>query len=69
MTISEEGPSVEDFSPDHAINAWYSKKMLQVGRKTSHKYPTKRRRTNTGTINLAGVTLSDLENNTGSDDN
>ena len=27
-----------------------AKKMQQVGGKTSHKYPTKRVRTNTGTI-------------------
>ena len=26
MILSEEGPSVEDFNPDHAINAWHSKK-------------------------------------------
>ena len=26
MIISEEGPSAEDFNPDHANNAWYGKK-------------------------------------------
>ena len=69
MIISEEGPSVENFNPDHAINDWYSKKMQQVGGETSHKYPVRRERTNIGTTDLARVTLSDLENDTDSDDN
>ena len=69
MIISEEGPSVEDFNPDHAINTWYGKKMRRFGGETSHKYPAKRARTNSGTINLARVTLSDLENDKKSDDN
>ena len=66
MIIREEGPSVEDFNPGHAINAWYDK-MRRVGgthKYPSHKYPAKRARTNKGTINLARVTLSDLENDT-----
>ena len=37
---------MEDFNPDHAINAWYGKKMQRVGSETSHKYPAKRARTN-----------------------
>ena len=56
MIISEEGPSAEDFNPDHANNAWYGKKkMQQVGGERSHKYPAKKART----IDLARVTLSD----------
>ena len=69
MILSEEGPSVEDFNPDHAINAWHSKKMWQVGCETSHKYPAERTRTNTRTIDLARVTLSDIKYDIGSDDN
>ena len=69
MIISEEGPSVEGFNPDHAFNAWYSKKMQQVEGETSHEYPAKRARINTGKIDWARVTLSDLENGTDSDDN
>ena len=68
MIISKEGP-VEEFNPDHAINAWYSKKMRRLGGETSHKYQANRARTNTGAIDLARATLSDLENNTDSDDN
>ena len=56
MIISEEGPSAEDFNPDHANNARYGKKkMQQVGGEGSHKYPAKKART----IDLARVTLSD----------
>ena len=44
-------------------------KMWQVGGETSHKCPAKQARTNTGTTDLARVTLSDLENDTDSDDN
>ena len=69
MIVSKEGPSVEGFKPDHAIKACYGEKMQWVGGETSHKYPVKRPRRNTGTINLARVTLSDLENGTDSDDN
>ena len=69
MIISEEGTFVEDFNPDCAINAWYDEKMRRFGGETSHKYPAKKARTNTGTIDLARVTLSDLENGTDSDDN
>ena len=69
MIRSEEGPSVENFNPDHAINDWYGKKMQQVGGETSLKYPARRARTNIGTTDLARVTLSDLENDTDSDDN
>ena len=68
MILSEEGPSVEDFNPDHAINAWHSKKMWQVGCETSHKYPAERTRTNTRTIDLARVTLSDIKYDIDSDD-
>ena len=64
VIITKEGSSVEDFKADHAINAWYREKMWRVGGETSHKYSAKRARTNTGTINLARVTLSDLENDT-----
>ena len=69
MIITEEGPSAEDFNLEHATDARYSKKMWQVGGETLHKYPAKRARTNTTTIDLARVTLSDLENDTGSVDN
>ena len=59
MIIREEGPSVEDFDPDHAINAWYNENMWRFGGETSHKYPAKKARTCTGTIDLVRVTLSD----------
>ena len=41
MIIRKEVPSVEDFNPDHAINAWHGEKMQRVGGETSHKYPAK----------------------------
>ena len=63
MIISREGPSVEDFNPDHASNAWYRVKCDEL--EVRHdKYPAKRARTNTGTIDLVTVTLCDLENDT-----
>ena len=55
MIISKEGPSVADFNPGHAINAWYGEKMRRVGGETLHKYPAKRARINTATINLSYV--------------
>ena len=59
MIVSEEGPSVEDFDPDHAINAWYDENMWWFGGETSHKYPAKKARAYTSTIDLTRVTLSD----------
>ena len=56
MIMSEEDPSVEDFNPDHEINTAYGEKMGQFGVETSHKYPAKRARTNTRTIDWARVT-------------
>ena len=60
---------MEDFNPDHAIYAWYAEKMQRVGGETSHKHPAKKARTNKRTIDLARVTLSDLENDKDSDNN
>ena len=37
MIISEEGPSVEDFNPVHAINTWYGEKMRRFGGETSQR--------------------------------
>ena len=36
MIISEEGPSAEDFNPDHAIDASYGEKVRRIGGEPSH---------------------------------
>ena len=60
LRISEEGPSIENFNPDIAIESWYNEKVWRLsaglrnypeGRKTSEKQSTF----------LSMITLSDLE--------
>ena len=46
---------MEDFNPDHAINASYGEKVRRIGGEPSHNYLAEMARTNTGTIDLAGV--------------
>ena len=60
LRISEDGPSLEGFNPDVSIDCWYTDKVrcLNTG-------PHKRKKSSDGkeVIELATITLSDLENN------
>ena len=60
LRISEEGPSIENFNPDIAIESWYNEK----GRRLSagpHNYPKKRKTSEKQSTLLSTITLSDLE--------
>ena len=62
LCISEDGPSLEEFNPDESIYCWYTDKVgcLNAG---PHNYPSKCKKSCDGkeAINLAALTLSDLE--------
>lgn len=67
LRISEDGPTLDDFNPDVAIDKWFTDKVrrLKTGR---HNYPDKRKRTadgnavaSTETVDIAEFVLSDLE--------
>ena len=64
LRIREDGPSLEEFNPDASIDCWYTDKVhrLNTG---PHNYPSKRKKSSDGkkVIDLAILTLSDLENN------
>ena len=60
LRISEEGPSIENFNPDIAIESWYNEK----GRRLSagpHNYPKKKKTSEKQSTLLSTITLSDLE--------
>ena len=42
LRIGEDGPSVDEYSPDVAINSWYNAKVRRL-MASSHKYPGKRK--------------------------
>ena len=69
LRISEDGPSLEEFNPDASIYCWYTDKVrcLNAG---PHNYPSKRKKSSDGegVINLAALTLSDLENDESDED-
>ena len=62
IRISEEGPSIEEYCPDEAIESWYSAKVRRLSCST-HNYPEKRKKTKEKeTVEIATLTMSDLEN-------
>ena len=74
LRISEDGPTLDDFNPDVAIDKWFTKKVrrLKTGR---HNYPAKRKRTADGnavtsadTVDIAEFVLSDLESPSSDED-
>lgn len=68
LQIGEEGPSIEEFSPDEAIEKWLNDKVRWLN-SSSHKYPEKRKRNNEReTVDIAALTLSDLENDSTDND-
>lgn len=66
LRIGEDGPSLDDFNPDPAIDMWFTDKVrrLKTGR---HNYPDKRKKAADGsaltsqTVDIAEYVLSDLE--------
>jgi hypothetical protein len=74
LRISGDGPTLDDFNPDVAIDKWFTKKVrrLKTGR---HNYPAKRKRTADGnavtsadTVDIAEFVLSDLESPSSDED-
>ena len=67
LRIVEEGPTLQNFNPNKAIDLWYNEKVGRLSAKP-HKYPSKRKRIvgKNGAfkevIDLSMITLSDLEN-------
>ena len=68
LRISEEGPSVADFNPNPSVDEWYNDKVrrLTAG---PHNYPShqKRFKMSDSVVNLAELTLSDLEKDSSSE--
>jgi hypothetical protein len=61
LRISEEGPEIDKFEPDTAMDEWYNDKVRRLSA-NFHRYPEKRKRKLGKTdIDLATVTISDLE--------
>ena len=69
LHISEDGPSLEEFNPDASIDCWYTDKVRHLNAVT-HNYPSKRKKLSDGkeVIDLAELTLSDLENDESDED-
>ena len=63
LRISEDGPSLEEFNPDLSIDRWYTEKVRRLN-SGPHNYPSKRKRVTEGpnVVDIATLTLSDLEN-------
>ena len=70
LSISEDGPSLEEFNPDASIDCQYTDKVhrLNAG---PHNYPSKRKKSSDGkdVTDLAALKLSsDLENDESDED-
>ena len=66
MRVGEEGVSIDKFEPDPYINSWFQEKVRRKNGAKPRDYPSKRRsvksKSGYSVINIAQVTLSDLEN-------
>ena len=61
LRISEEGPELDKFDPNPAINLWFDSKVRRLTT-SGHKYPEKRRRLQEkDVVDIATITMSDLE--------
>ena len=73
LRIGEDGPTLDDFDPNPAIDMWFSDKVrrLKTGR---HKYPDKRKKASDGSavvsqsVDIAEYVLSDLESPSSDED-
>ena len=63
LHMSDDGPSLEEFNPDASIDCWYNDKVRRLNT-CPHKYPFKHKKSSDDqeVIDLAMLTLSDLEN-------
>ena len=63
LNMSDDGPSLEEFNPDASIDCWYNDKVRRLNT-GPHKYPFKHKKSSDDkeVIDLAMLTLSDLEN-------
>ena len=66
IKIGEEGAKIEDFVADPFIEKWFDEKVCRLNGAKPHNYPSKRKSTASSTkiIDIAGYTLSDLEEDT-----
>ncbi|XP_066915547.1 zinc finger protein 862-like [Clytia hemisphaerica] len=66
MRVGEEGVSIDEFEPDLYINKWFQEKVRRINGAKPRDYPSKRRsvksKSGYSVIDIAQVTLSDLEN-------
>ena len=64
LRVGEEGPSLEEFTPEPSISLWFEKKVRRLSSK-SHQYPAKRKSvgatSSSSVVDLSSLTLSDLE--------
>ena len=69
LRIREDGPSLEEFNPDVSIDCWYTDKVCRLNA-GPHNYPSKHKKSSDGkeVIDLAALTLSDLENDESDED-
>ena len=69
LYISKDGPSFEEFNPHASIDCWYTDKVRRLNA-GAHNYPSKRKKSSDGkeVIDLAELTLSDLENDESDED-
>ena len=63
LRIGEEGPCVQDFSPDEAVARWYNEKVRRFNGAKPHKYPEKRHKTGQSSkaIDVVQYCISDFE--------
>ena len=63
LRIGEEGCSLADFKAEDALDYWFNQKVRCLNLAKSHNYPAKRSSASTSSqiIDIAGATLSDLE--------
>ena len=60
LRIKEEGPSIQNFNPDRAIESWYNEKVQRLSAGPQN-YPKKRKTSEKQSTFLSMITLSDLE--------
>ena len=62
LRIGEDGPSIKDFNPTEAIAHWQNTKIRRVNNAQPHRYPDKRRKTETSSsVDVVSYCLSDFD--------
>ena len=73
LRIGEDGPSLDDFDPNPAIDMWFTDKVRRL-KSRRHKYPNKRKKASDGnavvpqSVDIAEYVLSDLESPSSDED-